>query len=142
MSSSKFPDVLGEYGFIDLADPAVGVLLGWIPADDFVYRPLSVRIVLATDATPADRVVKVVMEVPGGGALIKIPSTVIQVASETKSYWATQGGFDPAPVSDDYTLHLPAVYLHPIDRLQIRCDNFQAGDQLSTIRISYLKWRL
>lgn len=142
MSGSQFPHIFGDYGFVDLSDPAVGVLSAWLPSGDFIYRPLSVRVDLSTSAVVADRLLKLSLEIPGGGALIKAPSTVIQIASEVKSYWASQGGFDPNPVGDDYSLHLPVAYFGAGDQLHIQVDNFDAGDQISNVRISYLKWRV
>lgn len=68
-------------------DPAVNVEISQTVPTGARWRPIAIRVELATDATAANRVVHVFLDDPTlGDAIVLIPCARIQTASETVDY--------------------------------------------------------
>lgn len=132
-------------GYVDHvapAQPAAGANLT-IPLDPtFLFRPLSVRFSVTTDANVANRFPTVDYCDPEGtvwvrnaAGLVLTASTTGQVfdfnAQRTVAEWAANTDV-LAPLSDFF---IPGGW-----QLRITLSNIQAGDQISAVRFYHEKW--
>lgn len=123
------------------ANPAAGAGFTYSVAGGFYARVLAIACQLVTDGTAANRWIEArvtdadgtVWERFGAGVLIPASTTVQLAWSDERgeSEWASAGA-DATPIY----MPLPARFLQPTEQLRVAIGNVQAGDQLSSVRLS------
>lgn len=140
--NGKLPEIFGDPEIVQVANPAVGALWHYTPPAGTIVRPLFVRCLLTCSGVAGNRYYRLEAEMPNGTIVQTAPSLVIQIANEAIRYNHSQGGFDPAPITTNYSLHLPPMMLTELDDLTGQVSGIDAGDQFSEIYIHLLKWRV
>lgn len=135
-----FPVATYRITTANIATPAAGAQAAQVVPDGQIWELESVRIVLTTDATVANRTVNVAIYNSAGTATLWTGSDILHTASQGATYYfapsARQsasfaiGGFAVSPLPYPITLTSG-------DEIRTRTINMQAGDQLSSITIRY-----
>lgn len=122
--------------------PAAGAELSTPLAGQYRFHILTVSLILACDANPADRFISL-SAAQSANVLYKEYSTHPATANETIQYIFNQsthhtqqlGSIDAwlSPLGDWFIVE-------PSWDFQINIDNIQAGDQLSNIIVTYGRW--
>jgi hypothetical protein len=132
-------------GFVDRdspANPAAGAGLVYRLNSNWLFRPLSVRFAVTTDANVANRFVTLDycdsegnVYVRNAAGLVLTASTTAQVfdfnAQRTVAEWATNTDI-LAPLAD---MFLPGGW-----QIQVNLSNIQAGDQIASARLYFERW--
>lgn len=132
----------GYVDFLNPSNPAAGSGLVQKLDTTWLWRPLSIRFALATDANAANRFPTVDYTDPDGNVWVRNAAGLVLTANtpaqtfdfnaqRTVAEWAANTDV-LAPLSDFF---IPGGW-----QIRINVANVQAGDQISAIRLYVEKW--
>lgn len=126
----------GQFRLYTNAQPAAHTEHQWVVPDGQTCRIIGVQVNLVTDANVANRRVHLQCT-SGGDYVFDLTTAIDQTASLTRKYWASAAPYGPgAVVNTSIYVPLPAnVILMGSNTIETLCDNFQAGDRYSSMKI-------
>lgn len=123
------------------AQPAAGA--AFTLSNDPRYRSLltSCVVTLATSAVVATRLLSLHYEDAGGNVYGRTGGNYSQAAGSTRrvSFGLLRGSAEANPGSDQFAPLVP-ILLYGSDQIALRVVNIDVGDQLSAIRLVFLRW--
>lgn len=140
--NARFPDVLGDFKVVQVANPGAGNIWHYTPDANTIVRPLFIRCLLTASAVVANRYFRVEFEIPNGTLVLASPALVIQTASQAIRYNLSPGGYDPAPITTNHSLHLPGLFITENDDIVGQATGMDPGDVFSDIFLGVLEWRV
>jgi hypothetical protein len=123
-------------------NPAAGANKTIVIPGQVRILPVALKFVLTTDANAANRQIIVVYN-DDTRDYHTIGAPPVQTASLVREYNFVSGGFTPfveATVDHRYVPLSPNLYIPANGEVRIEIVNNQAGDQLSAIVFTYLRW--
>lgn len=139
-SAGAAPDGPGTIRSITGTDPAAGAEISETVPADARWRLMGVGLTLVTDATAANREVRLVID-DGTTIIAEIPAGVTQVASETRRY-SFGAGFPRGAGAQSLNViaPLPPVVLGAGYRVRTLTTNLQAGDNYGAPQLLVEEW--
>jgi len=129
-------DLLPEWEGANIAAPGAGVQ--WSSLDVGVGQRefIGVTFTLTTSATVATRQVYLSL-IDNATEVVRLPAQGTQLASLVRTYFAIYGVGVLAAAGSSIFIPLPQLRMGADNRISSVCDNFQAGDAYTGIRLQY-----